>query len=163
MLLKCYTDSAELLALLDAKSLVYVAAALLKAPGTSEKAQTVLVYAVYNVFRHADALPIGQDDVLMASVLQNGLFTLLMDIYLAQTLGDDAIVTAVEALAVAECCECFLDYVGQLLAGDDAAAFIRFYDTFVIALLDDPQERGKMLCFDDVLSWIRRERPEVEE
>lgn len=49
------------------------------------------------------------------------------------------------------------------MAGDNAKLFILFYDSFVIELLNQTESRGKMLCYDDVLSWIRRERPEAEE
>jgi hypothetical protein len=49
------------------------------------------------------------------------------------------------------------------MAGNNAKLFIQFYDKFVIDLLNQAEERGKMLCYDDVLSWIRRERPEAED
>lgn len=73
------------------------------------------------------------------------------------------IVTLVEALAALCDCEAFMDYCGEILQQDRAELFIRFYDSFVIELLEVESERAKMLCFDDTLSWIRRNRPEVEE
>lgn len=78
-------------------------------------------------------------------------------------MDEDTVTTLVESIAALADSELFIDYCEHILEGNIAYTFIKFYDTFVIPLIDDPNERAKMLCYDDVLSWIRRTRPEVEE
>lgn len=86
---------------------------------------------------------------------------LALDRYI--TLDEDTITTLVESIAALADSELFIDYCPEILKGSIAYTFIKFYDTFVIPMIEKPEERAKMLCYDDVLSWIRRVRPEVED
>ncbi|CAL6057955.1 Conserved_hypothetical protein [Hexamita inflata] len=167
VLLKCYTDVVESFKLLDKNALVYIVNEILNITVKSEqvtKLLTINTYVLYNIFRYADMLDIGQDDVVLTNVSKYGIFERVMKLCIdnEHKLNEETIITLVEALAAVSDTECFMDYVEQMLSGHTARMFITFYDNFVIPLLEDPEERGKMLCFDDVLSWIRRTRPEVE-
>ncbi|KAH0573815.1 hypothetical protein SS50377_23750 [Spironucleus salmonicida] len=165
LLLKCYTDASETIAQFDLSSLIYGLAETLKIAVSchNEKLLTISSYVIYNVFRYVDMLPIGKDDVVFKALIQQKLFETLIQYSLEGCFNQDAQVTIIEALAALSDCECFMDYVGELLEGNIAKIFINFYDAFIVQLLEEPEERGKMLCYDDVLSWIRCERPEVEE
>lgn len=171
ILIKVYSDCLDSYRALDKTAFISIVDLLLKVADApkhelSKKVITVASYVIYNLFRYSDNLQIGEDDMICKQAVKTQIFRrVIVLINKAQyfDLSQDAVTTYIEALAAISDTEAFLDYVGEMIPRDFGREFVKFYDSFVIPLLEVPEQRGKMLCFDDVLSWIRRERPEYEQ
>lgn len=178
-ILKCATDAQEALSGLNHRLVLAGVAGLF---GMSEQAAqrsgaanglvtvctTLAVYILYNYARSIDNFDMGTSDAICRLFAEHRFVSCMLAAWKfglqnpERMIPDDGLVTMAETLAALAEAEPFLDNADAYFEGDAARDFIRFYDAVVAPLLTDPAERGKMLCLDDVLSYIRRHRPEAE-
>lgn len=133
----------------------------------------ILALLLYNTVRRAGDLPMGAADSVYAAIAERGVVAKSLRLYkagrdptaaqkISPVMTEDALVVLAEFLAALSEGEPFLDSAERFFEGDAARDFLDFYDGVASPLLAVPEERAKMLLLDEILSWLRRERPELE-
>ncbi|EFO63411.1 Hypothetical protein GLP15_3271 [Giardia lamblia P15] len=124
---------------------------------------TLYIYCIYNAARHADHMQMGVSDKLLKLIDSHRCVTTALSLYIDSNvnLSNDCIITLAEFLAVLAESEIFLDHAETCFDRDTSALFLQFYDKEIKGAMQNQEERQKLLSLEEIVSFIKRERPDV--
>lgn len=165
IVMKGITDIFDSFTGLDQNALCYTCSRVLEFQGEEEQlqsAQTMNVFTIYNMFRYAGKLKLGQADQILTQAATFRLLPRLLHQLVNNPCGlpTDTLEIGVLAVAALAVLEEFGDYTEQLL-GDTVPLFVQFYNKYAKPMLADPGKRVYALCFEETLAWIRQAHPDL--
>lgn len=124
---------------------------------------TLYIYCIYNAARHADHMQMGVSDKLLKLIDSHRCVTMALSLYIDSNvnLSNDCIITLAEFLAVLAESEIFLDHAETCFDRDTSTLFLQFYDKEIKGAMQNQEERQKLLSLEEIVSFIKRERPDV--
>ncbi|ESU37307.1 Hypothetical protein DHA2_151990 [Giardia duodenalis] len=121
------------------------------------------IYCIYNAARHADHMQMGVSDKLFKLMDTHRCVATALNLYTDGNvnLSEDCIITLAEFLAVLAESEMFLDHADTHFDQGTSALFLQFYDKEIKGAMQNQEERRKLLSLEEIVSFIRRELPDV--